>query len=75
MKNEFRTMCGAAGLFLVTALLVAQAGAQGQNPVGQLILAPPCLTVGQLVRPGAAGCTPRPTANGWLKLRIGAPSA
>ena len=57
-----------AGLSVLTAMFTAQAGAQGGggNPAGQLIAAPPCLTVGQLVRPGTPlGCTPS-THRDWL---------
>jgi len=65
MKTEFRTMWCTAGLSLLAAICTAQANAQGGNPTGQLILAPPCLTMGSLVRPGAAACTPS-THRDWL---------
>ncbi len=69
MKAEFRTMRCTAGLSLLAAVFTAQAsaqgGAQGGNPQGQLLLAPPCLATGPIVRPGAAACTPS-THRDWL---------
>jgi gamma-glutamyl hercynylcysteine S-oxide synthase len=64
MKTELRTTWRTAGLSLLAAIFTAQANAQGGNPQGQLILAPPCLTPGPIVRPGAA-CTPS-THRDWL---------
>jgi hypothetical protein len=75
MKAEFRTMWRTAGLSLLAAILTAQANAQGGNtqggnaqggnPQGQLLVAPPCLAMGPIARPGAAACTPS-THRDWL---------
>jgi hypothetical protein len=75
MKAEFRTMWRTAGLSLLAAILTAQANAQGGNtqggnaqggnPQGQLLVAPPCLAIGPIVRPGAAACT-LSTHRDWL---------
>jgi formylglycine-generating enzyme required for sulfatase activity len=65
MKAELQTMWCAAGLSLLAAIFTAQANAQFGNPQGQLILPPPCLTPGPIVRPGASGCTPS-THRDWL---------
>jgi iron(II)-dependent oxidoreductase len=69
MKAEFRTMRCTAGLSLLAAIFTAQAnaqgGGQGGNPQGQLLIPPPCLTTGPIVRPGAAACTPS-THRDWL---------
>jgi iron(II)-dependent oxidoreductase len=65
MKAEFQTIWCTAGLSLLAAIFTAQANAQFGNPTGQLILAPPCLAMGPIVRPGAAACTPS-THRDWL---------
>ena len=65
MKAEFRTMWCTAGLSFLAAIFTAQANAQGGNAQGQLLLPPPCLAIGPIVRPGAAACTPS-THRDWL---------
>jgi iron(II)-dependent oxidoreductase len=69
MKKEFRIKFIAAGLSLLSTIITTQANAQFGNPTGQLILAPPCLTIGTIMRPGAVACTPS-THGDWLAEQI-----
>jgi iron(II)-dependent oxidoreductase len=65
MRTVFQTTWRIAGLALLAASFTAHANAQFGNPTGQLILAPPCLAMGPIVRPGAPACTPS-THRDWL---------
>jgi formylglycine-generating enzyme required for sulfatase activity len=64
MKMKYRVLWSTAVLSSLAAVMVARAEAQFGNPTGQLLPAPPCLTLGTITRPTSA-CTPS-SHRDWL---------